>query len=421
MNKIKIRGGKPLSGQISIGGMKNAALPILFATIITNDICVIDNLPPVGDIEITLEILSAMGASITRHSPTTVEIDTRGVRQGTSPCALVRRLRGSNYLIGAELARYGCAKVGTTGGCNFGARPIDLHVKGFTALGATVDDEDGFVTAHTNGPLTGVKIVMDKISVGATANILLAASTAHGLTVIENAAHEPHIVDLASFLNSCGANISGAGTSVIKVRGVKKLRGCHYTIIPDMIEAGTYMVAAAATGGEVTLKNVIPRHMDAVTAKLREVGVDVTDDGESITVRSSGHFTSTNIQAVPYPGFPTDMQPQMTALLSIASGISTVTENVFKKRFRYVEELQRMGAAINVDDQSSTATIIGVKTLRGAQVTALDLRAGAAMVIAGLAAQGETLISEVDTIRRGYVDIVGKLRALGADIELIDS
>lgn len=421
MNKIKIRGGKPLTGQISIGGMKNAALPILFATIITNDVCVIDNLPPVGDIEITLEILSAMGASITRHTPTTVEIDSRGVRQGASPCALVRRLRGSNYLIGAELARYGRAKVGTTGGCNFGARPIDLHVKGFTALGATVDDTDGFVTAHTDGPLNGTKIVMDKISVGATANILLAASTAQGLTVIENAAHEPHIVDLASFLNSCGANISGAGTSVIKVRGVKALHGCRYTIIPDMIEAGTYMVAAAATGGEVTLKNVIPRHMDAVTAKLREVGVDVTDDGESITVRSSGHFSSTNIQAVPYPGFPTDMQPQMTALLSIASGISTVTENVFKKRFRYVEELQRMGAAINVDDQSSTATIIGVKSLRGAQVTALDLRAGAAMVIAGLAAQGETLISEIDTIRRGYVDIVGKLSALGADIELIDS
>lgn len=421
MNKIKIRGGRPLKGQIEIGGMKNAALPILFATIIANDTCVIENIPPVGDIEITLDILRTMGARVTRHSPTVVEIDTKDVRQGTSPNELVRRLRGSNYLIGAELARYGRAKVGTTGGCNFGARPIDLHVKGFTALGAKVNDEGGFVTACVDGPLKGTKIVMDKISVGATANVLLAASTADGTTVIENAAHEPHIVDLASFLNSCGANISGAGTSVIKVRGVKSLHGCHYTIIPDMIEAGTYMVAAAATGGEVTLKNVIPRHMEAVSAKLREVGVSVTDDGESITIRSSGRFQSTNIQAVPYPGFPTDMQPQMTALLSLADGISTVTENVFKKRFRYVEELQRMGAAINVDDQNSTATIIGVKTLRGASVTALDLRAGAAMVIAGLAAEGETLISDIDTIRRGYVDIVGKLSALGADIELIDT
>ena len=420
MNKINIRGGKPLYGQIEIGGMKNAALPILFATIITNDVCVIDNIPPVGDIEITLDILAAMGATVTRRSPTTVEIDSRGVRQGTSPGALVRRLRGSNYLIGAELARYGRAKVGTTGGCNFGARPIDLHKKGFMALGAKVDDEGGYVTACTDGPLVGTKIIMDNISVGATANVLLAATTAQGTTVIENAAHEPHIVDLAGFLNSCGACISGAGTSVIKVRGVKTLHGCEYTIIPDMIEAGTYMVAAAAAGGEVTLKNVIPRHMDAVTAKLREVGVDVSDDGESITVRSTGRFTSTNIQAVPYPGFPTDMQPQMTALLSIAGGISTVTENVFKKRFRYVEELQRMGAAISVDDATSTATIIGVKTLRGADVTALDLRAGAAMVIAGLVAEGQTTISDVDTIRRGYVDIVGKLQSLGADIELVD-
>ena len=420
MNKIRIRGGHPLRGQIEIGGMKNAALPILFATIIANDICVIENLPPVGDIEVTLDILRAMGATVTRHSPTTAEIDTRGLRQGTSPGALVRCLRGSNYLIGSELARFGRAKVGTTGGCNFGARPIDLHKKGFMALGATVDDADGYVSAYVSGSLKGTKIVMDNISVGATANILLAATTAEGLTVIENAAHEPHIVDLAGFLNTCGANITGAGTSVIKVRGVKSLHGCRYAIIPDMIEAGTYMVAAAATGGEVTLKNVIPRHMDAVTAKLREMGVSVTDDGESITVRSSGHFRSTNIQAVPYPGFPTDMQPQMTALLSIADGISTVTENVFKKRFRYVEELRHMGAAINVDDNSSTATIVGVKTLHGAQVTALDLRAGAAMVIAGLIAEGETTISEVDTIRRGYVDIVGKLQGVGAEIELVE-
>ena len=420
MKKIKIRGGHALKGQIEISGMKNAALPILFATIVTGDVCVIENLPPVGDIEVTLEILHMMGAKVTRHSPTVVEIDTRDIKQGTSPAGRVRRLRGSNYLIGAELARFGRAKVGTTGGCNFGERPIDLHVKGFTALGATVTDGDGFVSAHVSGCLKGTKIVMDKISVGATANILIAATTAQGMTIIENAAHEPHIVDLASFLNSCGANISGAGTSVIKVRGVEKLHGCHYTIIPDMIEAGTYMVAAAATHGELVLNNVISRHLDAVSAKMREMGIIVIDEGDRITVKTTGSFNSAKIQAVPYPGFATDMQPQITALLSLASGISTVTENVFKKRFQYVEELQRMGAAISVDDQGSTATVLGVHKLHGATVTALDLRAGAAMVIAGLAAEGETCVLDVETIERGYYDIVGKLRSVGADIELVE-
>lgn len=421
MKKIKIRGGRPLKGQIEIGGMKNAALPILFSTIITGDVCVIENLPPVGDIEVTLDILKTMGAKVIRHSPTVVEIDTRQVRQGSSPETLVRRLRGSTYLIGCELARFGRAKVGLSGGCNFGARPIDLHKKGFMALGAAVTDDDGYVSAQVKGRLKGCKIVMDNISVGATANILMAACTAEGLTTIENAAHEPHIVDLASFLNSCGAHISGAGTSVIKVRGVEQLHGCHYAIIPDMIEAGTYMVAAAATQGEVTLTGVISRHLDAVSAKMREMGITVIDEGDSITVKTLGGFGSTNIQAVPYPGFPTDMQPQITALLSLAGGISTVTENVFKKRFRYVEELRRMGAAISVDDQNSTATIVGVHGLRGATVTSTDLRAGAALIIAGLAAEGETCVLAVEeTIERGYYDIVGKLQAVGADIELVD-
>jgi UDP-N-acetylglucosamine 1-carboxyvinyltransferase len=420
MKKIKIRGGHALKGQIEISGMKNAALPILFATIVTGDVCVIENLPPVGDIEVTLKILDIMGAKVTRHSPTVVEIDTRDIKQGSSPAGMVRRLRGSNYLIGAELARFGRAKVGTTGGCNFGARPIDLHIKGFSALGATVTDGDGFVSAHAGERLKGTKIVMDKISVGATANILIAATTAQGMTTIENAAHEPHIVDLASFLNSCGAHISGAGTSVIKVRGVEKLHGCHYTIIPDMIEAGTYMVAAAATHGELVLNNVISRHLDAVSAKMREMGIVVIDEGDRITVKTTGSFNSAKIQAVPYPGFATDMQPQITALLSLANGISTVTENVFKKRFQYVEELQRMGAAISVDDQGSTATVLGVHKLHGATVTALDLRAGAAMVIAGLAAEGETCVLDVETIERGYYDIVGKLRSVGADIELVE-
>ena len=420
MNKIKIRGGRPLRGTVSIGGMKNSALPILFATVITRGVCVIENLPPVGDIEITLNILTAMGARVTRHSPTVVEIDTGDLRQGTAPNALVRCLRGSNYLIGAELARFGQAKVGLSGGCNLGARPIDLHKKGFIALGATVDDTADYISARVDGSLKGTKIVMDNISVGATANMMLAASTADGVTVIENAAHEPHIVDLACFLNACGARVMGAGTSVIKVRGVKELHGCHYTILPDMIETGTYMVAAAVTGGEVTLKNVIPRHLEAVSAKLREMGISVTEDSETITVRSTGRFGSASILAVPYPGFPTDMQPQMTALLTLAEGISTVTDNVFNQRFRYIEELRHMGAGISLDEKNSTATVIGVKSLHGASVTALDLRAGAAMVIAGLAAEGETVISDIDNIRRGYVDIVGKLRSLGADIEYVE-
>ncbi|MBO5898971.1 MAG: UDP-N-acetylglucosamine 1-carboxyvinyltransferase [Clostridia bacterium] len=420
MNKIKIRGGRPLRGTVSIGGMKNSALPILFATVITRGVCVIENLPPVGDIEITLNILAAMGARVTRHSPTVVEIDTSDLRQGTAPNALVRCLRGSNYLIGAELARFGQAKVGLSGGCNLGARPIDLHKKGFIALGATVDDTADYISARVDGSLKGTKIVMDNISVGATANMMLAASTADGTTVIENAAHEPHIVDLACFLNACGARVMGAGTSVIKVRGVKELHGCHYTILPDMIETGTYMVAAAVTGGEVTLKNVIPRHLEAVSAKLREMGITVLEDSETITVRSTGRFGSASILAVPYPGFPTDMQPQMTALLTLADGISTVTDNVFNQRFRYIEELRHMGAGISLDEKNSTATVIGVKSLHGASVTALDLRAGAAMVIAGLAAEGETVISDVDNIRRGYVDIVGKLQSLGADIEYVE-
>ncbi len=420
MKKIKIRGGRALRGHIEISGMKNAALPILFATLITRGPSIIENLPPVSDIEMTLKILSTMGARVHRISPTVVEIDTANARGGTSPVALVRCLRGSTYLIGAELARFGRAKVGTTGGCNFGPRPIDLHKKGFCALGATVNDDDGYVTAETSGPLKGTKIVMDNISVGATVNMLLAAATAEGITVIENAAHEPHIVDLASYLNCCGANISGAGTSVIKVRGVKELHGCTYTIIPDMIEAGTYMVAAAATGGEVVLHNVISRHMDAVSNKLREMGVTIEDEGDTMTVRSMGHLTATNIQAVPYPGFPTDMQPQMTALLSMAQGIGTVTEHVFKKRFRYVEELKHMGAAIQVDDQASTATILGVHGLHGATVTALDLRAGAAMVIAGLAAEGETTVLAAENIERGYCDIVGKLRGVGAQLEMVE-
>ncbi len=420
MKKIIVRGGKPLHGNVEIGGMKNAALPILFSTILTGDVCVIENIPPVGDIEVTLQILETMGARVMRLSPTVVEIDTREVRQGSSPNALVRRLRGSTYLLGAELARYGNTRVGLSGGCNFGARPIDQHIKGFAALGATVEEVGGFVSAQAPGGLHGAQVVLDNVSVGATVNILLAACLADGVTTIENAAHEPHIVDLANFLNTCGANIIGAGTSVIKVRGVRELHGCRYTLIPDMIEAGTYMVAAAMAGGEVTLCHVIPRHMEAVTAKLREMGIGVEVGGDAITVTRTGPFRSASVRTQPYPGFPTDMQPQLTALLTLASGDpGSVTETVFAQRFGYVEELRRMGAAINVDNTNATATVLGVTSLHGAQVTSLDLRAGAALVLAGLAAIGETEICEAETIERGYVDIVGKLTSLGADIRMI--
>ena len=420
MKTLKINGGWPLVGEIPISGMKNAALPILFATIVTEDVCIIDNIPPVGDIEVALQILAAMGAHVVRHSPTVVEIDTREVRQGCSPDALVRRLRGSNYLIGAELSRYGRAKVGSAGGCNFGALPIDQHIKGFTSFGSQVEQTPDFVTAVVpSGTLRGAHIVLDTVSVGATANLLLASCTADGVTVIDNAAHEPHIVDLANFLNACGADITGAGTSTIRVQGVNKLHGCRYTIIPDMIEAGTYMVAAAATGGHITLRRVIPQHLEAVSDALRAMGVSVEQTADSVTVRSDQPLRGVHVQAVPYPGFPTDMQPQMTALLAVVEGVSHVTDHVFKGRFRYVEELCRMGAVIDVDEASATATVTGKCELHGAQVCATDLRAGAALVIAGLVAQGQTVIAESQLIERGYVDIVGKLTSLGADIQII--
>ena len=418
MNKLLIKGSRPLTGHVDISGMKNAVLPILYGTIIANDVCVIENVPPIGDIEATVKILQAMGASVRYLGATTVEIDSRGVKQGTAPNGLVSVLRGSTYLLGAELARFGCARVGVPGGCSIGPRPIDLHIAGFRKLGADVSDDGMFVSAVARDGLRGEKIVFDKVSVGATCNMLLAACTAQGLTVIDNAAREPHIVDLAGFLNTCGAQITGAGTSTIKVRGVPALHGCHYAVIPDMIEAGTYMVAAAAAGGEVTLHNVIPKHLETVTAKLREMGVSVVEEDESITVSSNGRFRSARIETQAYPGFPTDMHPQFAVLFSVAEGASTITEHIFPKRFGYAEELKKMGAAITVE--KNCAIFVNVMKLRGASVSATDLRAGAALVIAALAADGETRIDCVEHIRRGYVDIVGKLKALGADIEWID-
>jgi UDP-N-acetylglucosamine 1-carboxyvinyltransferase len=419
MKKILINGGRPLYGNINVSGMKNAALPIVFASILTADRCVVENLPIVSDIELSLEILRRMGATVERINKSTVAIDTTNVEGSVSPYDLVSRLRGSTYLLGAELGRFGCAKVGFPGGCDFGVRPIDQHQKGFEALGAKVTIENG-CNCITTGPagLNGTSIYFDIASVGATINVMLAAVMAKGKTTIDNAAREPHIVDLANFLNMCGARISGAGTSVIKIQGVEKLHGCNYTIIPDMIEAGTYMVAAAAAGGRVCVRGVIPKHMETVTAKLVEMGADVEEFEDYIVVARAGRLNRTNVKTYFYPGFPTDMHPQISALLATAEGTSLVTESVWENRFRYVDELVKMNANITVDGR--TATIVGVPKLTGAPVKAVDLRAGAAMIIAGLSAEGLTEISKVESIERGYDDIVGKLASLGADIKLVD-
>jgi len=417
--KIIIQGGQPLHGEVSVSGMKNAALPILFASILIKGPCVLENIPPVSDIAISLDILRAMGAEISQRSDTSFRIDTANIIQGSSPLDLVKRLRGSTYLLGAELGRFHKAKVGWPGGCDFGKRPLDQHMKGFEALGATVSQDNGnlLLDAEEKG-LHGSSVYFDVASVGATVNVILAATLAQGTTVIDNAAREPHIVDLANFLNSCGANITGAGTSVIKIRGVESLHGCSYTIIPDMIEAGTFMVAAAATGGWVQIRNVIPKHVESVTAKLTEMGVEVEESDDSVLVRSTGELRNVNIKTLPYPGFPTDMHPQFAPLLCMTNGISCIQEGIWENRFRYVEELQKMGATVMVT--GSTATFIGNGKLTGAPLDAMDLRAGAALVIAGLAAEGRTEVSGGQYIKRGYVDIVQKFRALGASIEEVE-
>ncbi len=414
-SKIIIQGGNRLYGEVSVDGMKNAALPILFATILVRDVCTLENIPPVSDIHTTVRILETMGAKNEWLSPTSVRIDTTHLKQGLAPYDLVKQLRASSYLLGAELGRFCKATVGWPGGCDFGNRPLDQHMKGFEALGATVSLDNGIIELCATEGLVGRSVYFDVVSVGATVNILLAATLASGTTVIDNAAREPHIVDLANFLNSCGANITGAGTSTIKVRGVSELRGCTYTIIPDMIEAGTFMVAVAATGGEVMIHSVIPKHVESITAKLCEMGVTVEEYDESILVRSTGELQNINVKTQPYPGFPTDMHPQFAPLLCLANGISCIQEGVWESRFRYVEELRKMGATAILD--SRTATFVGTGRLTGAPVEAMDLRAGAALVIAGLAAEGRTEISGVKYINRGYADLVPKLRSLGAKIE----
>ena len=415
MDKIVINGGTPLTGTVEISGAKNAALPILMGTILTGDRCVIENVPEILDVDLTLEILEKMGAKV-RRDHTTVEVDTKDVRPGISPYELVSRMRGSTYLIGAELGRFKKAKVGMTGGCNFGIRPIDQHIKGFEALGATVSTLGGFVEASAEA-LVGSEVYFDMVSVGATVNVILASVFATGTTVLENAAREPHIVDLANFLNSCGANIMGAGTDTIKIKGVESLHGSTYAIIPDMIEAGTFMLAAAATGGHVKINNVIPKHLDSISAKLSEMGVYIEELDDAIIVKREGDMKSINVKTRPYPGFPTDMQPQMTALLCFAKGDGRVTEDVWDNRFRYIEELRKTGAQIDI--AGKTALVHGGGALVGAPMRSVDLRAGAAMVIMGLAVSGRTEIIDIHTIERGYDNIVKKLRNLGADVRKV--
>ena len=417
MTKYVIRGGSPLRGEVEISGAKNAAVAIIPAALLVDGVCRIENIPQISDVTLILGILRELGADVRTVNRTTVDIDCSKVRKHSVPYELARQIRASYYLIGALLGRFGSAEVPPPGGCDLGVRPIDQHIKGFTAMGAEVEVKNGYIhTTAKNGRLMGAHIYLDVVSVGATMNIMLAASLADGMTIIENAAKEPHIVDLANFLNSMGADIMGAGTDVIRVRGMERLKGGCYSIIPDQIEAGTYMAAVAAAGGEVRVKNIIPKHMDCITAKLVEMGVDIIEEGDSLLVRRYGPLTRANVKTMPYPGFPTDMQPQIAAVLCLAEGTSILTEGVWDNRYRYAEEFRRMGAHIQVDGK--IAVIEGVGHLTGAPVCACDLRAGAAMIIAGLCASGTTEVDQVYHIERGYEDIVSKLAGLGADIHI---
>lgn len=416
MDKFVIHGGNKLCGEVNISGAKNAVVAIIPATLLAQDVCRIENIPNISDVSMMIRILHQMGANIKMINNNTLEIDTRNINSYVVPHDMSKHLRASYYLIGALLGRCNYACVSMPGGCNFGVRPIDQHIKGFEMLGANITIENAMVNASAE-KLVGASIYMDVVSVGATINIMLAAVKARGLTIIENAAKEPHIVDLANFLNSMGADVRGAGTDVIKIRGVSELHGCNYSIIPDQIEAGTYMVAAAATGGDVVVRNVIPKHLESISAKLIESGVEVIEGDDFIHVISNRRPNKCNVKTMPHPGFPTDMQPQMAVLLSIAEGTSIISESVWDNRFRYVDQLSRMGALIQVDGK--VAVIEGVPDLKGAPIKADDLRAGAAMVIAGLVAKGKTEIENIIYIDRGYEDIVEKLTNLGADIERV--
>ena len=418
MDKYRIQGGNRLHGEIEISGAKNAAVAIIPAALMVDGVCRIENLPQISDVDSLLLILESLGGQVRMINPSTVEIDCTHVTWENADYERMKKIRASYYLIGAMLGRFGIAKTTMPGGCNFGVRPIDQHEKGFRAMGASWDIENGFILAEApDRRLRGAPVYLDKISVGATMNLVIAAAMAEGRTVIENAAREPHIVDLANFLNSMGADIRGAGTDTIKINGVSRLHGGTYAIIPDQIEAGTYMVATAACGGEVLVKNVIPKHLDCISAKLREMGVTVEEYPESVLVRSTGSLRRVSIKTQPYPGFPTDMQPQISTALVLAAGTSVVTEGVWDNRYKYVNELRKMGAQIQVDGR--VAVIEGGRALSGAPVCACDLRAGAAVVIAGLCAEGVTFVEDIHYIERGYQDLVGKLRSLGADITLI--
>ncbi len=416
MEQIIINGGRPLYGSVSINGMKNAALPVICACILNEEACVIDNIPPVSDIENLLEMLSYMGAEVNRLTKFSVEINCKNLIPCSSPKELAEKIRGSSYLLGAEFGRFGRSSVAHPGGCSIGARPLDLHMKAFESLGALCSHKGGRVEVESeSGRAIGSNIYFDKVSVGATANAILASVLADGITTIDNAAREPHIVDLAVFLNACGANISGAGTSVIKVKGVEKLHGCRYSIIPDMIEAGTYMAAVAATGGRVNITNVIPKHLEAISSKLEEAGATVIIGDDSVTVESTGKLRGISIVTQPYPGFATDMQAQFGAMLCFAEGTSDIVENIFNSRFQYTDELSKMGADIKVD--GNHAVIRGGAKLSGSPLMSHDLRGGAAMVIAALATKDTSVVEGIDKIERGYYNIVGKLREIGADIQ----
>ena len=417
MEQYVIKGGNPLYGEVEIGGAKNAALAILAAAIMTDETVTIDNLPNVRDINVLLQAIEEIGAHVERVDIHKVKINGSFIRGVNIDNEFIRRIRASYYLIGALLGKYKHAEVALPGGCDIGSRPIDLHMKGFRSMGADIDIAHGLVIARAK-ELKGTHIYMDKVSVGATINIMMAAAMADGKTVIENAAKEPHVVDVANFLNSMGANIRGAGTDVIRIVGVEKLHATEYSVIPDQIEAGTFMFAVAATGGNVLVKDVIPKHLEATTAKLLEVGCQVEEFDDSVRVISDGHLKHTQVTTLPYPGFPTDMQPQMAVLLGIAEGTSTVTESIFENRFKYVDELTRMGADIKVE--SNIAIISGVKRYTGARVNAPDLRAGAALVIAGLAAEGITVVDDIYYIQRGYEALEEKLTKIGAKIARVE-
>ena len=418
MEQYIIKGGKPLVGEVEIGGAKNAALAILAASLMTEETVVIDNLPNVTDIKALLEAIERIGGHVERMGKHAVKLNCANIDSFNIDCECIRKIRASYYLLGALIGRFKKATAPLPGGCNIGNRPIDLHLKGFKSLGVEIGIDHGMIVADSEN-LAGSHIYLDNVSVGATINIMMAASMAKGNTVIENAAKEPHVVDTANFLNSMGADIKGAGTDVIRIKGVERLHGTEYSVIPDQIEAGTYMFAVAATKGDVLLKNVIPKHLESISAKLVEIGCEVTEFDDSVRVVAKDRLSHTHVKTLPYPGFPTDMQPQMVVTIGMSEGTSIVTESIFENRFKYVDELTKMGANIKVE--GNTAIIDGVDGYMGARVAAPDLRAGAALVIAGLAAEGITIVDDITYVERGYEDMDSKLRNLGALIERVNS